>query len=140
MWVFRGQPGAAAAPSTAWVYDAATPQWRAILSPSDTPATLTLRQQIGNLPAYVLSAWRGRYAPGGTELEARAILDRETAVVRATGQEPDAVAVWVRLADAAGRMREIPTALGAAAALAGLAAGVRTQGFIEVPSKADPAL
>ncbi len=100
--------------------------------------TPTLRQQIDGLPAYIVSAWRGRYAPGGTELEARAILDREVAVVRATGQEPDAMAVWVRLADAAGRTREIPSALGAAAALAELAAGVRTQGFFEVPSEADP--
>ncbi len=33
-----------------------------------------------------------------------------------------------------------PPALVAAAALAGLAAGVRTQGFFEVPSEADPAL
>ena len=109
------------------------------MPPSDTQATTTLRQQIDSLPAYVLSAWRGRYASEGIELEAHTILDREAAVVRATGQEPDVVTVWVRLADAAGRMRETPSALGAAAALAGLAAGVRTQGFFEAPAAADPA-
>ena len=109
------------------------------MPPSDIQATTTLRQQIDSLPAYVLSAWRGRYASEGMELEARAILDREAAVVCVTGQEPDAVTVWVRLADADGGMRETPPALGAAAALGGLAAGVRTQGFFEVPTAADPA-
>ena len=110
------------------------------MMPSDDPATPALRQQIDSLPAYIMSTWRSRYANGGTDLEARAIISREAAAVRAAGQEPDALAVWIRLAEAAGRQREPPPALLAAAALAGLAAGVRTQGFFEVPSEADPAL
>ena len=107
------------------------------LSPPDTATPPTLRQQLDSLPAHIVSTWRSRYANDGTELEARAIIGREAVVVRATGQEADALAMWVRLADAAGRMREIPPALGAAAALAGLAAGIRTQGYFEAPSKAD---
>ena len=113
---------------------------RVTLPPSDTAATPTLRQQIDNLPAYIMGAWRSRYANEGTDLEARAIVGREAAVIRAEGQEPDARAVWMRLADAAGWQREPPPALVAAAALAGLAGGVRTQGFFGVPSEADPAL
>ncbi len=107
---------------------------------SRVAATPTLRQQIDSLPLHIASAWCSRYANEGMDLEARAMIGREAAVVRAAGQEPDALAVWMRLADAAGRQREPPPALMAAAALAGLAAGVRTQGFFEVPSKADPAL
>ncbi len=99
------------------------------LPPSDVTATPTFRQQISNLPPYVLTAWRSRHAGEGVELEARAIVDREAAAVRATGQEVDALAVWMRLADAAGRMREIPPALCSAATLAGFAAGIRTQGY-----------
>lgn len=49
--------------------------------------------------------------------------------MRAKGETPDALAVWMRLADAAGRMQEPPPALVAAAALAELAGGIRTQGF-----------
>jgi len=90
------------------------------------------------LPAHVLGAWRARYANAGTDLEARAIIDREAATIRAKGETPDALAVWMRLADAAGQTRDAPPALVAAAALAGLAAGIRTQGF-EAPSSADPA-
>ena len=102
---------------------------------SDSPEPPTVRQQVAALPAHIISAWRSRYATDGVNLEARAIIDREAAV-RAAGQEPDAVTVWVRLADAAGRMREPPPALVAAAALAGLAAGIRTQGF-DAPSGAE---
>ncbi len=72
--------------------------------------------------------WRGCHVNKGTDLEARAIIDREAVTVRVGWQAPDALAVWMRLADAAGRMREPPPAL-AAAALAGLAGGIRTQGF-----------
>ena len=102
--------------------------------PSDAPATSTLHQQIGNLPAYVLGAWRSRYAPEGTDLEARAIIDREATAIRAEGKTADAQAVWMRLADATGRLREPPPALAAAAALVGLAVGIRTQGF-EAPKE-----
>ena len=122
------------------VYDVAAPQWKMTLPPFAAHAMPTLRQQIDSLPVHIASAWRSRYANEGTDLEARAIIGREAAAVRVAGQEPDALAVWIRLADAAGRQREPPPALVAAAALAGLAAGVRTQGFFEVPIKADPAL
>ena len=76
-----------------------------------------------------MTAWRSRYANEGTNLEARAIIDREAAIIRAQGQTADALAVWIRFADGVGRLREPPPALVAAAALAGLAGGIRTQGF-----------
>ena len=101
----------------------------AILPQSDAPEAPTLRQQIDSLPTYIVSAWRGRYANEGTDLEARAIIGREAASIRTEGKEADALAVWMRLADAVGRLREPPPALVAAAALAGLAGGIRTQGF-----------
>ncbi len=107
------------------------------MTPSDTQATPTLRQQIDNLPPYVLSVWRSRYANAGTDLEARAIIDREAAAIRARGETADALAVWMRLADVAGRMRDVSPSHLAAAALAGLAAGIRTQGF-EARSSAEP--
>ena len=112
---------------------------KATLPPSDAPGTPILRQQIDNLPAYILTTWRSRYANEGTDLEARAIIDREAATIRASGATADALAVWMRLADAAGRMREPPPALVAAAALAGLAAGIRTQGFEATRSDAPAA-
>ncbi len=102
------------------------------LTPSDTQATPTLRQQIDSLPTHIVGIWRSRYANEGTDLEARAIIGREATSIRTEGKEADALAVWMRLADAAGRMREPPPALVAAAALAGLAGGIRTQGF-ELP-------
>ncbi len=108
------------------------------MMPSDAQATPTLRQQIDSLPAYIVSAWRNRYANEGTDLEARSIIDRAANDIRNKGEMPDALAVWIRLADAAGRMRDVSPAHLAAAALAGLAAGVRTQGFFEAPSEADP--
>ena len=105
------------------------------MPPPDSPGPSTIREQVAALPAHIISTWRSRYANNEVNLEAHAIIDREAAAVRAAGQEPDAVAVWVRLADAAGRMREPPPALVAAAALVGLAAGIRTPGF-EAPSEA----
>jgi hypothetical protein len=112
----------------------------ATLSPPDTAATPTLRQQIDGLPAYIVRAWRSRYANEGADLEARSIIDRTANDIRTKWELADALAVWVRLADAAGRMRDVSPAHLGAAALAGLAAGVRTQGFREVPSEANPTL
>lgn len=109
------------------------------LSSPDTAATPALRQQIDGLPAHVVSTWRSRYASGGMELEARAMIGREAATIRGRGESADALAVWMRLADVAGQMRDTPPVLLAAAALAGLAAGIRTQGFFEAPSGPDPA-
>ena len=108
------------------------------MPPSDAQATPTLRQQIDSLPAYIVTAWRSRYANEGTALETRTIIDREAATIRAKGETADALAVWMRLADGAGRLRGPPPALVAAAAFAGLAGGIRTQG-LEAPSSADPA-
>jgi len=99
------------------------------MTPSDVPGTLTFRQQIDSLPSYIVRTWRSRYANEGTDLEARAIIDREAAAIRARGETADALAVWMRLADTAGKTQEPPLALVAAAALAGLAGGIRTQGF-----------
>ncbi len=95
-----------------------------------TSEPITLRQQVNALPAYVLAAWRSRYVPvDGVDLEARAMLNQEAATVRANGVQPDALAVWMRLADQVVRVGSPSPELIAAAALAGLAAGVRPQGF-----------
>jgi hypothetical protein len=49
----------------------------------DGPGPITLRHQVGSLPAYVLTAWRSRYvAVDGVDLEARAISNQEAAAVR----------------------------------------------------------
>jgi hypothetical protein len=104
----------------------------------DAQATPTLRQQIDSLPAHIVGAWRSRYANEGTDLEARSIINRGAVTIRASGEIADALAVWMRLADVAGRIRDISPSLLAAAALAGLAAGIRTQGF-GAPANAEPA-
>ena len=95
-----------------------------------TSEPVTLRQQVNALPAYVLAAWRTRYAlSDGVDLEARALLDQEAAVVRGEGGQPDARTVWMRFIDRVVRAGSPSPELVAAAALAGLAAGVRPQGF-----------
>ena len=91
---------------------------RVTLPPSDAPTTPTLRQQIDNLPAHIVGTWRSHYANEGTGLEARAIIDREAATIRAAGQMADALAIWMRLADAAGKIREPPPLPGWQAAYA----------------------
>ncbi len=108
----------------------------------DGPGPVALRHQIGDIPAYVLTAWRSRYvAVDGIDLEARAILNQEAAAVRAGGDPPDALTVWVRLCDTVVRVGSASPELLAATALAGLAAGVRTQGFhapdVPKPATAD---
>ena len=101
----------------------------------DTSEAVTLRQQVGSLPAHIVATWRSRYVPvDGIDLEARAILNQEAAAVRAQGTQPDALTVWMRLTDQVARIGSPSPELLAAAALAGLAAGVRTQGF----NKPDP--
>ena len=91
---------------------------------------LTLRQQVGSLPAYIIAAWRSRYIPAdGLDLEARALINQEAAAIRAQGSQPDALAVWIRLTDLVAKVGSPSTELIAAAALAGLAAGLRPQGF-----------
>lgn len=57
----------------------------------DLAEPITLRQQVGALPADVLATWRMRYvAVDGVDLQARALLGAEAAAVRAEGQQPDA--------------------------------------------------
>ncbi len=95
-----------------------------------TSEPITLRQQVNVLPAYILAAWRTRYVPtDGVDLEARALLNKEAAAVRASGVQSDALTVWMRLTDMVVRVGSPSPELLAAAALAGLAAGVRPQGF-----------
>ena len=96
----------------------------------DSPESTTLRQQVGSLPPYILAAWRSRYVPlNGVDLEARAMLNQEAAAIRAQGEQPDALTVWIRLTDLVARVGSPSPELLAAAALAGLAAGLRPQGF-----------
>ncbi len=96
----------------------------------DKPELITLRQQVAALPPYVLAAWRSRYGvTDGMDLEARAMLGQEAAAVRTGGVQPDALTVWVRLTDMVVRVGSPSPELVAAATLAGLAAGLRPQGF-----------
>ena len=99
------------------------------MPPSAAPATPTLRQQIDSLPVHIASTWRSRYANEGTDLEARAIIGRESASIRAAGQEPDALVAWMRLADVARQKQEPPPALVAAAALPGWRPAFIHRGF-----------
>jgi len=97
----------------------------------DKPEPVTLRQQVTALPSYVLAAWRTRYGvTDGMDLEARALLNKEKeAAIRAEGVQSDALTVWMRLTDMVVRVGSPSPELIAAAALAGLAAGLRPQGF-----------
>ena len=98
--------------------------------PSHSQPPLTLRHQVAELPDYVLAAWRTRYLiEEGMDLKARAILNQEAAAVRAEGIEPDAKTVWLRLADRVVRQGDAQPELLAATVLAGLATGLRPQGF-----------
>ena len=100
------------------------------MSVPDSPEPTTLRQQVGTLPPYILAAWRSRYVPvDGVDLEARAMLNQEASAIRARGERPDALAVWIRLTDLIVQVGSPSPELIAAAALAGLAAGLRPQGF-----------
>ena len=109
------------------------------MSVGDNSKPVTLRQQVADLPPYILAAWRSRFVPvDGVDLEARAMLNKEAAAIRADGNPPDALTVWIRLCDTVVRVGSPSPELLAAAALAGLAAGIRTAGFHE-PDTAQPA-
>lgn len=100
----------------------------------DEPAPVTLRQQIQALPPHLLTAWRTRYvATDEIAAEARAILGDEVAAIRAEGAQPEALTVWISLTDHIGNGATPDPALTAAAALAGLAAGLRPPGFEDAP-------
>ena len=108
------------------------------MSVPDSPEPATLRQQVGTLPLHILAAWRSRYVRvDGVDLEARAMLNQEASAIRAKGERPDALAVWMRLTDLIVRVGSPSPELLAAAALAGLAAGLRPQGF-DAPAAAKP--
>ncbi len=93
-----------------------------------------MRQHVAALPPHVLAAWRSRYGvTDGVDLEARAMLGQEAAAVRAGGVQPDALTGWMRLTDMVVRVGSPSPELIAAATLAGLAAGLRPQGF-EAPA------
>ena len=110
------------------------------MSVPDGSEPVTLRQQVGTLPPYILAAWRSRYVTvDGVDLQARAMLSQEAAAIRAQGERPDALAVWMRLTDLVARVGSPSPELLAAAALAGLAAGLRPQGF-DAPHTAKPAV
>jgi len=101
---------------------------------SDQPASFRL--QIASIPEPVLSAWRSRYAAGGgIELNALALVDEAAAALRRRGEQADARSLWVRLADQCGQTDRPSPEMMAAAALVGLATGLRTQGFdrLEMP-------
>lgn len=108
---------------------------------SDQPASLRL--QLAGIPEPVLAAWRSRYAAGdGVELSAFALVDRAAAALRSRGEQPDAHALWCRMADQCGQVDGPSAELVAATALVGLATGLRTQGFdrlgtIQTRSSAD---
>lgn len=108
------------------------------MSSANQPDAITLRQQVAGLPAYVMAAWRTRYAiADGVDLQARAVINQEAAAVRAEGHPPDARTIWLRLVEQAEQRREAPPELVAAAALVGLAAGLRPQEF-EPPATPAP--
>ncbi len=100
------------------------------MSDTDNPKPVTLRQQVEVLPNHILTTWRSRYVPSdGVDLEARAILNQEVATVRSQGIAPDALTIWIRLTELVVRVGSPSPALIAATTLAGLAAGLRPQGF-----------
>ena len=102
------------------------------------PEPVSLRQQVAALPLHVLTAWRSRYGvTDGVDLEARAMLGQEAAAVRAGGVQPDALTVWMRLTDMVARVGSPAPELIAAATLAGLAAGLRPQGFEATAAEPD---
>ncbi len=71
------------------------------------------------------SAWRSRYAAeGDAELRAQALLERAEAALGAAGVPPTIRVLWIALADRAGRSEDAD--MRAAAALAGMAMGLRT--------------
>ena len=109
------------------------------MSVADDSKPITLRQQVADLPPYILAAWRSRFVPvDGVDLKARAVLNKEAAAIRADGNPPEVLTVWIRLCDTVVRVGSSSPELLAAAALAGLAPGIRTAGFHE-PDTAQPA-
>ncbi len=89
-------------------------------APYDRP----YRQVLATLPADVRAAWRRRYGvEDDGELRVHALLDRAEAALQAAGKPATIRTVWIALADRAGASND--TDLLAAAALAGMATGLR---------------
>jgi len=83
------------------------------------------RQALGEMPAEVRAAWRGRYGTEAEgELRVQALLGRAEAALRADGAPVTIRTLWIALAGhRAGRPDDAD--LWAAAALAGTAMGLR---------------
>lgn len=96
--------------------DPATPGY----PPYDRPP----RRALGEMPAEVRAAWRGRYiTEAEAELRVQALLDRAEAALQLGGAPVTIQTLWVALADRAARSNDAD--LRAPAALAGMAMGLR---------------
>ena len=91
-------------------------------APGHPPYDRAPRQALGEMPDEVRAAWRGRYILEA-ELRVQALLDRAEAALRPGGASVTIRALWIALADRAGRSDDAD--LRAAAALAGMAMGLR---------------
>ncbi len=94
------------------------------VTPGYPPYDRPPRQALGEMPAEVRAAWRGRYiTEAEAELRVQALLDRAEAALRPGGTPVTIRTLWIALADRAGRSDDAD--LRAAAALAGMAMGLR---------------
>ena len=94
------------------------------IPPSVLPEhTTSVRRALSGLLHQVRVAWHTRYlTDDGGEMRATALVERVENVLRSEGRESTIRAAWIELADRAGVTGDGDT--GAAAALAGLAAGL----------------
>ena len=94
------------------------------IPPSVLPEhTASVRRAVSGLSPEIKAAWHTRYlTDDGGEMRATAMVERVESVLRTEGRESTIRAVWIELADRAGVTGDGDT--GAAAALAGLAAGL----------------
>ena len=84
----------------------------------------SVRVAVAEMTPDAWAAWRTRHVPeSGIELQAQRVMEKAEADMRAAGQETTVRTVWMHLADRA--MREDMPEVRAAAALAGMAMGLR---------------
>ena len=96
-----------------------------LATPGHPPYDRPPRQALGEMPAEVRAAWRGRYiTEAEAELRVQALLDRAEAALRPVGAPVMIRTLRIALADRAGRSDDAD--LRAAAALAGMAMGLRS--------------
>lgn len=91
-------------------------------TPGHPPHDRPPRQALGEMPAEVRAAWRGRYITEA-ELRVQALPGRAEAALRPRGAPATIRTLWIALADRAGRSDDAD--LRAAAVLAGMAMGLR---------------